>query len=179
MTTFCFLYWVWKMEVLFIYYYIFCYLIVFIIDYSFYYFILFFIILFIFIFCHSLCLYISIVKKYLFVLVILCIIFKYFLHFIIFYINSSIRIKLCGYKLPWRVNSGNLTHKAEWKSHIKFFIISKQLKNRWPLWNKNTKMECKTSKKKHKATERDENLASLALKRMEMKDKTITEMKLH
>ena len=41
-------------------------------------------------------------------------------------------------------------------------------------------MECKTSKKKkHKATERDENLASLARKRMEMKDKTITEMKLH
>lgn len=34
-------------------------------------------------------------------------------------------------------------------------------------------------KKKHKATERDENWASLALKRMEMKDKTITEMKLH
>lgn len=133
---------------------------------------MFFIILFIFIFCHSLCFYISIVKKYLFELVILCIIFKYFIHFIMLYIYSSICIKLCGYKLPWRVNSGNLTHKAEWKSHIKLFIISKQLKNRWPLWTKNTKMECKISKK-HKATERNENLASLALKRMEMKDKTI------
>ena len=38
-------------------------------------------------------------------------------------------------------------------------------------------MECKISKTTHKATERDENLASLALKRMEVKDKTITEMK--
>ena len=39
-------------------------------------------------------------------------------------------------------------------------------------------MERKISKK-HKATERDENSANLALKRMEMKDKTITEMKSH
>lgn len=96
--------------------------------------------------------------------------------YILPYVLSSVAIN-CPYKFI-RVDSGNLTHKAEWKSHVKLFIISKRLKNEWPLWNKNTKMERKISKK-HKATERDENSASLALKRMEMKDKTITEMKSH
>lgn len=41
-------------------------------------------------------------------------------------------------------------------------------------------MGCKLKKKNNnKATERDENVASLAQKRMEVNDKNITEMKSH